>query len=108
MKIYIRSASSKDDVSIRIEIRDTDKDENASLEVTRISRTDLNTEYKFAVFEPAVAVASNILKRRGLKVEGDIYKYIQNAVNIIAFGVSVLGEDCDISVDIPVKLVKSK
>ena len=108
MKIYIRSASSKDDVSICIEIRDTDKDENASLEVTRISRTDLNTEYKFAVFEPAVDVANNILKRRGLKVEGDIYKYIQNAVNIISFGVSVLGEDCDISVDIPVKLVKSK
>lgn len=106
--IYIRSASSKDDVSIRIEIRDTDKDENASLEVTRISRTDLNIEYKFAVFEPAVDVANNILKRRGLKVEGDIYKYIQNAVNIIAFGVSVLGEDCDILVDIPVKLVKSK
>lgn len=108
MKMYIRSTSSKDDVSICIEIRDTDKDENASLEVTRISRTDLNTEYKFAVFELAVDVANNILKRRGLKVEGDVYKCIQNAVNIIAFGVSVLGEDCDISVDIPVKLVKSK
>ena len=108
MRIHIRSASSKDDVSIRIEIRDSKNDENASLEVTRISRTDLNTNREFTIFEPAIEIGSNILERRGLKIKGDVYKHIQNAVNIIAYSISVVGKDCDVSVDIPVKLIKIK
>lgn len=108
MRIYIRSISSKDDVSIRIEIRDSENDENASLEVTRISRTDLNTNREYTIFEPAIEIASNILERRGLKIKGDVYKHIQNAVNIIAYSISVVSKDCDVSVDIPVKLVKIK